>query len=220
VKPGKHCGKHQTAIAWNQTGPQGAPGPQGLQGLQGIQGLQGLKGDTGSVDTTNFFTKSQGDARYAGSQRTYVGLDFEPIDGRSELLFASGTGGGVWLDSPPSFVEIKPELPVGATITNVRIFYRQCGGAQPFRFYYGSYDPSSGGFQFGNSSGQEVTAAEGPSCSATVSMQLPAAANFKIDPAKRFVIGAYFGYLDAASTTYDSNVLELLVGAKVDYSLP
>jgi Collagen triple helix repeat (20 copies) len=58
----KGCGKNETAVSWNQTGPpgpqglqgpsgpQGPPGPQGeqgTQGLQGEQGPQGLQGETG-----------------------------------------------------------------------------------------------------------------------------------------------------------------------------
>jgi hypothetical protein len=39
--------KTETAIQWNQTGPQGPQGKQGLQGLQGKQGLQGPQGDQG-----------------------------------------------------------------------------------------------------------------------------------------------------------------------------
>ena len=60
----------ETAITWNQTGPQGAVGPQGAtgaqgpagptgatgatgaQGLPGAQGAQGLKGDTGATGAT------------------------------------------------------------------------------------------------------------------------------------------------------------------------
>lgn len=62
-----HCGRHATAITWNQTGPQGATGatgatgPQGPrgandatgatgpQGPQGPQGPRGPKGDTGAT---------------------------------------------------------------------------------------------------------------------------------------------------------------------------
>ncbi|HEX4725154.1 MAG TPA: hypothetical protein VH333_21775 [Pseudonocardiaceae bacterium] len=44
------CVPTETAISWNQTGPQGIPGPQGPQGQQGAKGdtgAQGQKGDPG-----------------------------------------------------------------------------------------------------------------------------------------------------------------------------
>jgi hypothetical protein len=56
-----NCGGNETAISWNQTGPQGAPGPQGPAGQQGPAGPagpagatgpagpQGPKGDTGDI---------------------------------------------------------------------------------------------------------------------------------------------------------------------------
>lgn len=37
----------ETAIKWNQTGPQGAAGPNGVKGDTGPQGPQGVKGNTG-----------------------------------------------------------------------------------------------------------------------------------------------------------------------------
>jgi hypothetical protein len=50
---GKSCRANQTAITWNQTGPQGLQGPQGLKGDTGATGPvgptgpQGPQGDTG-----------------------------------------------------------------------------------------------------------------------------------------------------------------------------
>jgi Collagen triple helix repeat (20 copies) len=41
------CKSNQTAITWNQTGPQGPQGPAGPAGPAGPQGLQGDKGDPG-----------------------------------------------------------------------------------------------------------------------------------------------------------------------------
>ena len=48
--PSVACKSTETALAWNQAGPQGLPGdtgPQGLKGDQGAQGSQGPKGDSG-----------------------------------------------------------------------------------------------------------------------------------------------------------------------------
>jgi hypothetical protein len=60
--------------ATGSTGAQGAPGPQGATGAtgpagpagpQGIQGVQGPQGPAGTVDTSNFYTKTQSDGRFA-----------------------------------------------------------------------------------------------------------------------------------------------------------
>ena len=48
--PSVSCKSTETALTWNQTGPQGpqgATGSQGPKGDQGAQGSQGPKGDTG-----------------------------------------------------------------------------------------------------------------------------------------------------------------------------
>jgi hypothetical protein len=45
------CKKAETALTWNQAGPQGLkgdPGPQGAKGDPGAQGPQGAKGDQGA----------------------------------------------------------------------------------------------------------------------------------------------------------------------------
>jgi len=43
------CKKGETAISWNQTGPQGAPGAPGAPGAQGEQGTQGVAGPAGAA---------------------------------------------------------------------------------------------------------------------------------------------------------------------------
>jgi hypothetical protein len=41
---GQHCTKHEAALAWNHTGPQGAVGPQGPKGDTGATGPAGPSG--------------------------------------------------------------------------------------------------------------------------------------------------------------------------------
>jgi Phage Tail Collar Domain len=87
-----HCGRGEQFVAWNQrgiAGPAGAPGPQGLQG------------PTGTVDTANFYTKSQSDTRYlpvAG-----IAANSSELGGQAPSAFAASslfgsptsvTGGG------------------------------------------------------------------------------------------------------------------------------
>ena len=47
VPSGTTCGKNETAISWNQTGPQGPVGPAGPQGAKGSQGATGAQGPQG-----------------------------------------------------------------------------------------------------------------------------------------------------------------------------
>jgi hypothetical protein len=64
------CKGPETAIQWNQTGPQGPQGPQGIQGDQGSKGdtgEQGLKGDTG-LQGEQGIQGPQGDTGAQGAQ--------------------------------------------------------------------------------------------------------------------------------------------------------
>jgi hypothetical protein len=56
------CSNGQTALNWNQTGPQGPQGPQGIQGPQGNQGAQGIQGPPGPGGVSNgYFTSHRSD---------------------------------------------------------------------------------------------------------------------------------------------------------------
>jgi hypothetical protein len=57
------CTPGETALSWNQTGPQGAQGPQGVPGPQGPQGDPGAIGPTGPT----------GPAGPAGPSHVYQG---------------------------------------------------------------------------------------------------------------------------------------------------
>ncbi len=82
---------------------------------------------------------------------TYVGQDFDPIDGRNQLRYIGGSEGGVAaveqdnLDTISYFYsEIHLDLPVGAQITEVTFYYKDCT-FKPDRinFYLGSYSPTA-----------------------------------------------------------------------------
>jgi hypothetical protein len=47
LKPGRRCHKGQTAVAWNVTGPAGAPGAAGPTGARGATGEAGSSGPSG-----------------------------------------------------------------------------------------------------------------------------------------------------------------------------
>jgi hypothetical protein len=49
VEDRAHCRAGETAISWNQTGPQGPPGPAGPQGETGPEGPVGPQGQQGEI---------------------------------------------------------------------------------------------------------------------------------------------------------------------------
>ena len=64
------CEANETAINWNQIGPQGPQGPQGLPGLPGPQGPQGLIGPIGPQGLQGS-TGPQGPAGPSGPSHAY-----------------------------------------------------------------------------------------------------------------------------------------------------
>jgi hypothetical protein len=48
VATAANCKVTETAVTWNQTGPQGPQGPQGVAGPQGPKGAQGAQGPQGT----------------------------------------------------------------------------------------------------------------------------------------------------------------------------
>lgn len=53
------CKKTETALSWNQQGPQGLQGPQGVAGEKGAAGLQGAKGEPGTAPNLESFAKKE-----------------------------------------------------------------------------------------------------------------------------------------------------------------
>lgn len=85
--------------------------------------------------------------------RTYLGLDFRPLDTNVFPELATNTGGGIYplalganIDSLPDqmYFEARVDLPVGAKVTEVTYFV--CGPAGNARFYFGAYRPGAGSF--------------------------------------------------------------------------
>jgi hypothetical protein len=52
LRAGNHCKRGQKAVAWNQTGPQGAKGPPGAPGANGAAGAKGVNGLNGLNGTS------------------------------------------------------------------------------------------------------------------------------------------------------------------------
>jgi hypothetical protein len=101
---------------------------------------------------------AQGAAAAVSYTRTYTGTQFQPLDLRVRTQFMSGTGGGVYAQivSQPGpsalFLELPLDLPVGATVTSVSFFYKDCGipdvGSvqESARYYFGDYTPNANGY--------------------------------------------------------------------------
>ena len=64
----KSCTDKETALDWNQQGPQGIQGPKGEPGAQGVPGPQGPQGDAGPSDA---FVKRAPDGYVSGSWYPY-----------------------------------------------------------------------------------------------------------------------------------------------------
>jgi len=82
--------------------------------------------------------------------RTYLGLDFQPLDANVFPELASNTGGGIYplaigdnINSLPDqmYFEARVDLPVGAKVTEVTFFV--CGPSGNAKFYFASYQPST-----------------------------------------------------------------------------
>jgi hypothetical protein len=72
-----------TTVVQGSQGPVGPAGPQGPQGPPGGLGPQGPKGDTGVVDTSQFYTKSQTDTLIADALPP-LGIDFSNYYNKEE----------------------------------------------------------------------------------------------------------------------------------------
>jgi hypothetical protein len=90
--PGGRCPKGQTALSWNQTGPQGpagATGPAGPVGPAGPGGPQGPPGVVGEVSQQNFVSFPVG--------LTPPGVESVTVSCRQGYV---ATGGGFFLSGP------------------------------------------------------------------------------------------------------------------------
>jgi large subunit ribosomal protein L7/L12 len=124
LEKGEKC--HSTLerpLAWNQTGPAGAPGaagsagPAGAKGEQGPAGAngeqgpagpegepgapgpkgetgpQGPQGPAGTVDTSNFYDKAESDERFLG--KSAKATDADKLDGIDSTELVGGSGQAV-----------------------------------------------------------------------------------------------------------------------------
>ena len=129
------CHSFETALDWNQTGPQGAAGPAGVKGdtgAAGATGPAGPKGDTGAGGAQG----PKGDQGDAGPSRTLVAQPFTntTIESAAFVTVAS-------LSLPAGSYVLNSE--VGITGFSEKAVSGQCeipntsGTGQPFTFVGG-----------------------------------------------------------------------------------
>jgi hypothetical protein len=105
------CTNGQTAIVWNQTGPQGPQGVQGEQGPQGVQGEQGPQGVQGE----------QGPQGVQGEQGPQ-GVQGDPGAAGSSNAYAVSSGGDPIAFSISSFMTpVTLALPAGNYVIDAKV---------------------------------------------------------------------------------------------------
>ncbi len=121
---GKHgCSKGTRGLTLSAAGPRGAAGAPGTAGAPGPAGPTGA---TGTPDTSNFYTKSQSDGRYAplgaaGNELDVPGVAFVPL-GASTMLDTSDFVGVYETAGLGGLVANLEALPRDATITSVDFY--------------------------------------------------------------------------------------------------
>ena len=175
-------------------------------------------------------TLSQSDAATAVTtsySRMLIGADFRSLDVRIGVQFIPNSGGNVYprfLDDgshtiPAPNLEASLNLPVGANITSVRFYYRDCGyypgDGQVYangNFYAGYYTPSTSSFAYVINQTHGVLA-----CGLRnfVKSGTPLAV---VGANRQYVVGAYMiGEVDSVATNDPPFVL---AGAKIVWTCP
>lgn len=129
------CRKNETAISWNQTGPQGPAGAMGVPGAQGTQGLQGVAGPAGSAGPA-------GAGGPPGQQGVPGPQGVVGPQGPAGPPGASGGGGGVGAPNKQTIGNVAIESARFGSIDNagqpITVLSYQGGFTNPI-------DPSGGG---------------------------------------------------------------------------
>src|SRR6266508_1100713 len=89
------CEKDETALSWNQTGPQGPVGAQGPTGATGLQGPIGLQGPAGPAPSKQWMSRWNW-------TRTLIGVQFSRAETEVFIANPAPVGGG----SPSAHVQL------------------------------------------------------------------------------------------------------------------
>jgi hypothetical protein len=163
----------------------------------------------------------------ASYSRTLTGADFRSLDVRIGLQFIPNSGGNVYprfLDDgshtiPAPNLEASLNLPIGANITSIRFYYRDCGyhpgDGQVYpngNFYAGYYTPSTSTFAYVVNQTHGTLACGLRNFVKTGSPLAVVGAN------RQYVVGAYMiGEVDIVASNDPPFVL---AGAKVIWTCP
>ena len=129
------CGRGETRLTWNRTGPagpQGEPGPQGVPGPAGVDGAPGPQGDVGPVGATG----ARGAAGPAGPQG-------DP--GPQGQTGARGPAGSFNLDDSTgaTIAEYAGIVPISGSSNYVAMALRFTGYDVPALYWYGGNSSST-----------------------------------------------------------------------------
>jgi hypothetical protein len=150
--------------------------------------------------------------------RTVYGPEFRPLDSRVAMQFAPNTGGGVFAvlaSGAPTVADFEApvDLPVGANVTSVAFFYKDCfnsGGAHAV-YYFGSYQPSVGKFTYH----LPEAAGDFGTCSTRYTFSRTTAT--VASGSRRYVLGADVGTFTGPD---NPNPDWILYGARIRYTCP
>lgn len=205
------------AGATGAAGPQGSPGPQGVAGPQGAPGAKGDqgdkgdkgdKGDTGTPDPSNFYTKTDSDARFApisavGNELVLPGTAFSTVS--SSTTYAAVSFFGVYPTAGYNYFTTSLRgLPANASITSVD--YYVLHNAPGTAYLYLSQGDLSAGSEFATASALVTTLSTNIQ-KVTVTSTPP----LKLLPPKTPLLF----WLPAGN-----GINEVLYGARVHYTVP
>jgi hypothetical protein len=149
--------------------------------------------------------------------RTFVGTDFRSLDGNMLTQLFGGSGGGIYAFSNApigaKFLELNVDLPVGARVTNVTFYFRDCVPAvfPQSSYYFGSYNPVT-------SNWAEVVNMQGShsaNCNATRSVTRTGSPLATVVVGRRYTLGmAPLGVSNDKSSTGGWG----LIGARISYT--
>ena len=159
--------------------------------------------------------------------RTLAGTDFQSLDFRVAPQLVANSGGGIYLHSQKDatrpddiYLQAGVDLPVGANVTEVVFFYRDCGtpaanSAPVAEYYFGSYNARQGSFTYHLPGATD----EFQNCPTTNSFIRKGNPIVVVGAGRRYVVGAEVDVSHGGNEP-DPNPWYVLVGARVKYTCP
>lgn len=159
-----NCKSTETAISWNQVGPQGPPGPKGADGQDGVNGTDGADG----VDGKDGAPGPQGDPGPAGTSRAFKAtgqLSNVSNGGRGTVLSKSVPAGSYVLSASVS------ALAVGSDADEVPFLFCELKSGATRLAFTAETPGNSASLAFNGDSSLSLTATFAPAGTATVVLE-------------------------------------------------